>query len=620
MKRFETHAHSSYSNIRILDSINRLEDLILTSNELGLSGICLTDHECLCGAVEWLKLEKQFKESRKIPQDFKCGIGNEIYLTDSRGKQQSYYHFILIAKDTVGFHQLCELSSKSWYNSYYDRGMERVPTLKSELKEIVKKNPGHLIASSACLGGFLPKLVLQLCELEKKAVDKEQIQETRNQINSFLDYCVDLFGDDFYIEVAPGTSKDQVTFNKRVINIARAFGIKMIYGCDSHFPLKKDRYVHKAYLNSKEGEREVDSFYEFAHLMSNDEAWEYLQKSYDDKEIFDSFCRNSMEIYDKIEEYNIFHNPIIPEIQIKNYDKVERNIVGAPTLNYLSNSNNIQERYWFNECWNKLDELGLKNEKYIQRLETEADIIKTIGEKLEDCLFKYFNTIQHFIDLFWDCGSIVGPGRGSSVCFLSNMLMGITQLDPVEWDLKEWRFLNKERTELPDVDLDLSPSKRPLILKKIREERGEIRVLQVATFGTEGTKSAILAAARGYRSDEYPNGIDNDTAQYIASLIPSERGFLWSLDDVVYGNEDKNRKPISAFNNEMEKYPGLLKIIYGIDGLVNKRSQHASGVILYNDDPWMTNAIMRSPNGDLTTQFDLESAEKVGDTKFDFEK
>ena len=196
--------------------------------------------------------------------------------------------------------------------------------------------------------------------------------------------------------------------------------------------------------------------------------------------------------------------------------------------------------------------------------------------------------------------------------------MGITQLDPIKWNLAEWRFLNKDRLELPDIDIDLDPEKRPDVLKKIREERGELRVLQVATFGTEGTKSAILTACRGYRSKEYPNGIDVDTGQYLSSLIPQERGFLWSLDDVTKGNPDKDRQPITVFNEEVNKYPGLLDIIYGIDGLVNKRSQHASGVILYNTDPWETGAVMRSPNGDLTTQFSLHHAEAMGDTKFDF--
>ena len=448
IERIETHAHSHYSNIRLLDSINRPKDLILTAAKLGLKGICLTDHECLCGAVEWLELEKQLKKEERIPADFKCGIGNEIYLTDTRDKKQKYYHFILIAKDTIGFQQLCELSSKSWYNSYYDRGIERVPTLKHELKEIIKKNPGHVIATSACISGEDAQALLRLKSAENNHNDIE-ITLAREQLNNYLDFCLDVFGEDFYIEVAPSINKEQIYVNKRIVNVAKAFGIKMIYGTDAHYLTLNERFVHKAYLNSKEGEREVDSFYEFAHLMDNNEAWSYLKESYDE-ETFKELCLNSMEIYNKITSYDIFHNPIIPKVEVKNYPKQPTFLNGYPVLASLFDSDNVQERYWVNECWNAMVKSGWsKHENYIQRLEVEADIIKTIGEKLGNCLFEYFNTFQHYIDLFWDCGSLVGPGRGSSVCFLSNRLLGITQLDPIEWNLSEWRFLNKERTELP---------------------------------------------------------------------------------------------------------------------------------------------------------------------------
>lgn len=158
-----------------------------------------------------------------------------------------------------------------------------------------------------------------------------------------------------------------------------------------------------------------------------------------------------------------------------------------------------------------------------------------------------------------------------------------------------------------------------MIFKKIREIKGDdTKLLQVAAFGTEGTRSAILTACRGYRSEEYPEGIDVDSAQYMTGLIPSERGFLWSINDVVNGNEEKDRKPIRAFIEEVNKYPRLLEIITQIEGLVNKRTLHASGVILYNTDPWHTNAIMKSPSGDLSTQFELHDSEYLGDLKFDF--
>lgn len=637
-RRFETHSHSHYSNIRLLDSINRPKDMILTAYKLGLSGICLTDHEALCGHVEFLQLEKSLKEKGEIPEDFKIGLGNEIYLTDDRRKSQKYFHFILIAKDDIGHRQLRELSSQAWYNSYYDRGMERVPTLKTELKSIIEKNKGHIVATSACLGGELPNLVLALTKAESaRNKDENEINSIKGEIVNFLKFCTDLFGKDFYIEIAPNAdSKDQIVFNNRVKDIAKALGIKMIFATDAHYLTAKDRPMHKAYLNSKDGEREVDGFYGAAHLMDNQEAYDNLYPYYNEEE-FEELCANTMEIFNKVEKYNIFHNPIIPMVEVKDYpktlsyfgvnnsykDELDNN---WKTIKSLLLSDNIQERYWINQCLEGLINKGLFNEdNYISRIEIEADIIKTISEKLGNCLFAYFNTFQHYIDLFWECGSLSGPGRGSSVCFLSNYLLGITQLDPIKWELMEWRFLNKERVELPDIDTDLSPSKRKLIFKRIREERGELNLLQVATFGTEGTRSAILTACRGYRGNqnengefEYPNGIDVDIAQYMTGLIPQERGFLWPLEDVINGNEEKERKPIKAFLEEVGKYDGLLDIMLSIEGLVNKRSQHASGVILYNETPFDTNALMRSPNGDLTTQFALHESEALGDTKFDF--
>ena len=139
----------------------------------------------------------------------------------------------------------------------------------------------------------------------------------------------------------------------------------------------------------------------------------------------------------------------------------------------------------------------------------------------------------------------------------------------------------------------------------------------IATFGTETTKSTILSACRGYRSEDYPDGIDVDTAQYISSLIEQERGFLYTLEDTVYGNKDKGRKPNQLFIKEVNNYPGLLDIMFGISGLINKRSSHASGVILFDEDPYEFGCFMRSPSGDVTTQWDLHDCEYAGMTKFD---
>ena len=195
----------------------------------------------------------------------------------------------------------------------------------------------------------------------------------------------------------------------------------------------------------------------------------------------------------------------------------------------------------------------------------------------------------------------------------------------------ELHDLNKERVELGDIDLDLCPSKRPLILQKIKAERGQnfnkdiddlsrknLGCTLIATFGTEGTKSAVLTACRGYRSEDFPDGIDVDTGQFLSSLIPSERGFLWPLKDVVYGNKDKDRKPIAPFITEINQYPGLLDIAMAIEGLINKRSSHASGVILFDEDPYEFGCFMKTPKGEIITQWDLHKCEACGMTKYDF--
>ena len=615
-KYFGLHNHTMYSNIRLLDCINRPKDLIDKAIELGLSGIAITDHECLSGHMEVNQYAQKIKE--KHP-DFKIALGNEIYLVDERISGIKYYHFILIAKDAIGHKALREMSSIAWYNSYVDRGMERVPITKSELSDIMSRYRGHVIASTACMGGELSTAAYNMA-LAEEVNDLTSAQQFYNQICDFMNFCTNTFGDDFYIECAPSTAEDQCQTNRKLYRIAQAYNIPMVVGTDAHYLTKDDRFVHKSYLNSKGGEREVDSFYEFAHLMTYEEVCDLLTKCFDDMSIAKTILYNSDRVKDKISDYSLERKQMIPKVDVKYYSPSSAwEWDFYPTLRYLLASDNDQERYWVNECLNKLAEMGLDgNPEYAQRLEIEADIIKFIGEKLDDCLFAYFNTFKHYIDLFWECGSIVGPGRGSATGFLSNYLLGITQLDPIRWKLPYWRFLNKERAELPDIDIDLAPSKRPAIFDAIRKERGELGLVQVATFGTEGTKSAILTACRGYRSEECPDGIDVDIAQYMSSLVPQERGFLWSIKDVVEGNPEKDRKPVAAFIREVNNYPGLLGIIRSIEGLVNKRSSHASGVILYSEDPYETAAFMRTPSGDLITCYDLHKAEAAGDTKYDF--
>ena len=203
---FNCHSHTEYSNIRLLDCINKPKDLIDKAIELGLSGIAITDHECLSSHMEVNQYAKSLQETNP---DFTIALGNEIYLTDDRSSGQKYYHFILIAKDAIGHRALRELSSIAWKNSYVDRKMERVPTLKSELEEIVNKYPGHLIATTACLGGELSTNALAM-SLAENVNDTTNAKYYYDNIVNFMSFCTKLFKDDFYIECAPATSEDQL--------------------------------------------------------------------------------------------------------------------------------------------------------------------------------------------------------------------------------------------------------------------------------------------------------------------------------------------------------------------------------------------------------------------------
>ena len=447
--RFETHSHTEYSNLRLLDCINKPKNLINRAIELGLAGIAITDHECLSTSPQ-INFYQEELDKNEETKNFKIAIGNEIYLTGTRSDKQRYYHFILIAKNRNGYQALKELSSYAWMNSYWDRGLERVPTLYNEIENIVKKYPNSLIATIACLGGELSVNTLNLVNCEATG-DTEGAKVAHENIVNFILWCKEQFGNDFYIECAPGCSSDQIKVNKRLVSIAKAFGLKMVIGSDAHYLRKEDRYVHKAYLNSKGGEREVDEFYEYAYLQSDEEEMQYLSKSDFDSTFVEEMWKNSLEIYEKIEKYSIRHKQTIPKVEVDDYPKLDCDNEYAehyPTLASMFKSDDKIERYWVNKCSRRLQKLDLYNDTYLSRLEEEADIKRTIGEKLETNMFAYPVTLQHYVNLFWDCGSIVGAGRGSSCSGLNHYLLGITQLDPIQWELPFWR-LELLRNSLP---------------------------------------------------------------------------------------------------------------------------------------------------------------------------
>lgn len=617
LPRFDYHLHTDMSNIRLIDAINTPKELIDYAIEIGLSGICFTEHEHLGNSIIINKLQNQYKETNP---DFKIVHGNEIYLTDDRSSGQKYYHFLLIALDACGFRMLSELSSTSWMNGYYDRGLMRVPTLKSEIENIIKRyGQGHIYASTACIGGFCGQQILKMHEAEIIGNSRGR-QEAHDNLVQFLLWCKNTFGDNnFTLEVQPGISEEQLVVNRFMPTLSKVFDLPICLTSDAHFLKKEDRLIHKAFLNSKQQERETDSFYASCWLHNQEENLEAIDGTGLD---YQWMCQNSIDIMNRVEDFSLLRNQEVPTAPVPSFPKEAEDshkFVSYPTLDKLSHSDNEQERAWINLCYDELKKKDLVNETYMSRLEEEADTQEEIGKQLGTCIFAYPLFLRHYINLIWDCGSTVGTGRGSAGGGLSHWLLGITQTDPIKTKSYFWRFLNKSRKELPDIDIDLCPSKREEFLDKTREETGELGCVHVCTYGVLSTKAAIKCAARGYTSDEYPEGIPLDEAEYLSSLISSERGFLWSLHDCFYGNEQKGRKPNKNFINEVNKYPGLKDILERIEGLIVQAGIHASGVIFPpKDDYYRYGPFMTAKNGMIVTQYSLHDSEAAGACKLDY--
>lgn len=628
----ELHNHTDYSNIRLLDAISSIEDLIKTAADLGKKGISITDHESVAAHVKAIqavrKLKKVDKNTGKsrIPQDFKLILGNEIYLVDSLEEVRDNYqgggitkfpHFLLLAKDKEGHEALRLLSSQAWKNSFYTGLMERVPTIKEYLEEIVKKYPNKLIGASACLGSESSIHILN------GEYDKAR---------DFLQWCSNLFGKgNFYLEMQPATSEEQIEVNKWLIKFSKELGLDLIITSDTHFLRPEDASIHEAYLNAKEGDREIASFYESCYLHTEDEI--YGKMEYIDENIIENALRNTLKIGDMIEDYTIEAPTILPRIKIPEFSLRHLFKKGYEQYEYIANmahSKDEQDRY----LMHLIEDGFIKNIPYttlsksrfhevVARIDIELQQLWELSEKLDQAMSSYYVTVSRIVELMWgddDCGtsreegSLVGSGRGSAVAFLVNYLIGITQVNPMEYgiEIPHWRHLASEMANISslDVDLDINGVKKGHIFDRIKKEFGEDRFLQVCTYGTEGSKSALQTACRGL-------GYDVEIGQYLGSMIPFSRGEHWSIHDCLYGDEEDGKEPIKQFINEIEKYPNLKETALKIAGLVNKRSIHAGGVLILNESYYKTNALMRAPNGSFVSQFNLDDSQAVSNIKYD---
>lgn len=594
------HNHTDYSNIRLRDCINKLDDLINYAGELEHEVVAITDHESISG---WVKAEKTAAKIKEKYPNLKVILGNEIYLcrnglnADNYNKDNDkYYHFILLAKDELGARQIREISTRAWLRSYMARGMRRVPTYYNDLFEIIGKEPGHVIGSTACLGGALPTQILRGTPDDK--------------LISWINGMQNLFGkDNFYLELQPSKNADQIKVNKKLIEFSKELNIPYIITTDSHYLKKEDRIVHKAYLNAQNGDREVDDFYATTYMMSDEEIRSYFK--YLSNEEIEVGYENIIKIKESIINYSLLRPLNIPNLKwkpvqqnFKDYDKVFELM---PMLKDFYNSKYESDRYLVDAILDGIDRHeDLQNKEAFD--EINACLEDTwVSSNVNNARWSaYYLNLQNIIDVCWDAGSLVGPGRGSGVGFILLYCLDITQINPLREATRtfRWRFLNPERVSVLDVDFDIEGGRRGQVLNAFRKYYGEDRVANVATFRTEKSKSAILTAARGL-------GIDVDIAQYIASLVPADRGMLRTLDQCYYGDEENDMPVIKQFVIEMNNYPELWNVAHKVEGMICGSGVHAGGVIFVDEPFTNSTALMRAPDGTICTQFELHDCEDV---------
>lgn len=651
------HNHSEDSNFRLKDCIIRAEDIVNRAVELGYKGVSITEHESVSSHIrimqrfqELKRLQNKYKELKEkdddqaiksnkdiqknlhylevMADDFKLGLGNEIYLIDDLSDVKDNYesgvtkfwHFILIAKNAKGYEQLKRISSESAWKNWYRQGkMERVPTVKHELEEIIGDEKGNLIATTACLGGELPNYVLSFFRDGNVAA--------KRKIHEFITWGISVFGkENFFLELQPTTevpqdtleeTHPQIIVNQKMVMLANAYGVGYTFATDSHYLKKEHRPVHEAYLKADEdnaSNRELGDFYATTYMMDIQELHDLLSSHLTEKEISSGFI-NTMKMHHMIELYDLSHSVIVPSD--KTIPDVELSHVFKefyPKYQYIkkfAKSEDKQEKYLLYMIEQSIISGKLPcTEEIVSRLNIELGEVWNISEKIGMRLATYYVLVQRIInEIMWKV-SYVGVARGSVTGFLMAYAIGITQMNPMKYGLPHWRHLSAERPELPDIDVDSESAKRQEIFELMKQYFGTDNVLNTLTLKTEGTKSCTLTACKGW-------GLDNDTAQAIADMIPFERGANWPLKDCFEGNAEKNRPPVTEFKNAVEKYPGLKEIMLLIEGLVCGRSIHASAVYIFDNGYLEHNSKMKAPNGTDITAYNMHDSDWCGALKFD---
>lgn len=620
------HVHSQYSLLDGQASVNGIVDKAIS---LGMKGIALTDHGNMFGIKEFFNYVSKKNKGKEDPDKFKPILGCEMYvakndLHDRGDKRDNGYHLIVLAKNLKGYHNLVKLVSKAWTEGYYFKP-------RTDHKELEAHREG-LIVCSACLGGEVPQHFMD--------GDLEKAEET-------ILWYKRVFGDDYYLELQRHKTdkpdgnrnvyEEQQRVNPFLVEMARKHGIKIIATNDSHFVNEEDAEAHDRLICISMMKRFADP----TRLHYTKQEW---VKSQDEMEaIFADLpeaLANTCEILDKVEFYSIDHAPIMPNFEIPaefgTEEEYRQRLTEEDLFNEFTRDENGNEVLSREEAESKIKKLGGYDKLY--RIKFEADYLNKLTmegakkrygdplpQEIEDRLrFElhimktmgfpgYFLIVQDFINAARrDLGVSVGPGRGSAAGSAAAYCLGITQIDPVKYDLLFERFLNPDRISLPDIDVDFDDDGRYEVLKYVTEKYGAEKVAHIITYGTMATKMAIKDMAKIM---ELPLPEANRLAKLVPDRMPEGKvNFKNCLKFIKeFAAETQNPNPIVR---EVMNYAQQL------EGNVRNTGVHACGVIIGRDDitDWVPVSTAKDTDGSslLVTQYEGSVIEDTGMIKMDF--
>ena len=544
------HVHSEYS---LLDGACRLNRLVKAVKDMGQTAVALTDHGVMYGVVDFYKLAKK--------EGIKPIIGCEVYVArrtrfdKEHGKDSDSFHLVLLCENQTGYQNLIKMVSLAWTEGFYNKPRVDI--------DLLKKHSEGLIALSACLAGELPQLLME-----------DNFDEALARARQYRE----IFGkDNYFIELQDHGIPEQLKVNDALIRISEMTGIPLVVTNDSHYISKEDARMHEVLLcvqtkdvitNPKAFRFATDEFY-----LKSEQEMAALVPGHPDA------LENTVRIAERCNLEFEFGNYKLPVFEIPD---------GRSNKEYFRELcfQGLYRRYG-NE----------PDQSIIDRLEFELETIGKMG------FVDYFLIVQDYVNFAKRSGIPVGPGRGSGAGSVAAYSIGITDIDPIRYNLLFERFLNPERVSMPDFDVDFCTERRQEVIEYVRSKYGFDYVSMIVTFNTMAAKNSIRDVARAM-------GIPYGVADRIAKLIPTEPG-------ITIAEAIKRSADLRALRDGDNQIAELLEMAMKVEGMPRNTSMHAAGVVI-TDRPISDYVPLAMAEGTAVAEFTMTTLEELGLLKFDF--